>query len=123
MGHFALTCQYELSNEAFETSTALLLGIPVPHARFLHDHVVGYENMDLWADAALNSSIHASNTRKITHDRLAQELASIASGAGIPTSSQERYVPYRDDDSRKRADLITLVGGIVPPSTTKGFTH
>ena len=79
--------------------------------------------MDLWADTALNSSIHASNTRKITHDRLAQELASIASGAGIQTSSQERYVPYRDDDSRKRADLITLVGGIVPPSTTKGFTR
>ena len=35
MGHFSLTCPFELSNAAIHTSTALLLGYPVPHARYL----------------------------------------------------------------------------------------
>ena len=32
---FSLTSFYELSNEAFLTSTSILLGIPVPHALYL----------------------------------------------------------------------------------------
>jgi hypothetical protein len=122
MGHFALTCPFELSNEAFETTTAIVLGYPVPHARFLRTHVQQYPDMDNWADRALNSSAHASNTRRTTHDRIAQELAHIATQAGIPATSIEHNIPYLDEISHKRADLMTLTGGIISDNSLYGLS-
>ena len=48
IGHFSLTCPFELSNAALHTSTAILFGYPVPHARFLQTRHVPYP-CDQWA--------------------------------------------------------------------------
>ena len=90
MGHFALTCPYELSNDCKD-----------------------YEDMDVWGDKAMNSSVHASNTRKSSHDAIVFELDSIARDGGITTISLEKNIPYRDNTSRKRGDLMTTIGGLV----------
>ena len=47
---FSLTFFYELSNEAFVHSTALLLGTPLPHALYLKAHDEKYANIDEWGD-------------------------------------------------------------------------
>ena len=38
---FAISCQYELSDQAFCTSLALQLGAPIPHALNLQEHERG----------------------------------------------------------------------------------
>jgi hypothetical protein len=116
---FSLTSFQELSNEAFLTSTSLLLGLPVPHARYLQATQPLYANTDIWADNLLNKSAHAAETRKTTHTQFAQELTRIANECGIPTTCNESRIPYRDEgqnhQSRKRADMMTLTGcGISP---------
>ena len=90
MGLFALTCPYELSNEAILTSTAFLLGYPVPHARFLKEQVQGYETIDIWGDSLLNTSTHGAAAWKATHDNIAKEIASIATGGGVCTIAVEQ---------------------------------
>ena len=123
---FALTSFYELSNEALVNSSALLLGAPIPHARYLQAHSDQYANIDLWGDFLLNDPAHAGVTRKNTHDKLAQELTKIANESGLPTTCKESHLPYRDegrpDRSRKRADMMTWGGGAVGPNIRLNFT-
>ena len=122
MGHFALTCYHELSNNALLTSTALLLGYPIPHARFLKQHVVGYFEYDLWGDHLLNNSAHASRSRILSHNIVSQEIAHIASGGGIPTTAKSSEIPMADDDSNCRGDLMTFLGGRIPLKPTSVFS-
>ena len=121
MGLFALTCPYELSNEAILTSTAFLLGYPVPHARFLKEQVQGYETIDIWGDSLLNTSTHGAAAWKATHDNIAKEIASIATGGGVSTIAVERRIPYCESTSRKRGDMMTTVGGLIPLSRRRQF--
>ena len=125
MCRFALTSSHELSNPAVETCLALQLGFPIPHVRFLREHVQGLRDMDPFGDQALNDSVHASNTRTSSHDKIAQELATIASEAGIPTTALQKNVPFTYDESdgpprpdqpqRRRGDVATTVGGVLKP--------
>ena len=112
---FSLTSFYELTNETFLNSSALLLGIPVPHALFLKSQGQQYANIDLWGDFLLNNPTHAGDTRKLTHNKMARELTKIANECGIPTTCNESKLPYRDagrpNQTRKRADMMTLQGG------------
>jgi hypothetical protein len=123
MDLFSLTNPYELSNEAFVTMSALLLGIPLPHASYLRQHVSEYADHDEWGDFLLNSATHASATRKDTHDRIAREIGHISFEGGAPMITKEKEIPYRDPDSLKRADLMTRSGGLVPSNITYGFTR
>jgi hypothetical protein len=121
MALFALTNYHELSNEAVVTVTALLLGIPMVHALYLQDQHPDYADKDVWGDYCLNSSSHAAETRKTTHHSLASEIASIANGSGVPSTCDETKLPFRDDSSRKRADLMTLVGCGIQQNMTMNF--
>ena len=112
MALLALTNYHELSDEAVVTITALLLGIPMIHALYLQDQRPEYAEKDVWGDYCLNSSLHAAETRKTTHHSLASEITSIANGSGVPSTCDETKLPFRDDSSRKRADLMTLVGTV-----------
>jgi hypothetical protein len=114
MGLFALTCPYELSNQAVPTSSALLLGYPVPHARYLKAREEAYHHIDLWEDQLLNDSSHAAGSWQSSHNRVAQEFAQIASAGGIPTTAIETQIPTVSDTSSKRGDLMTKVGGRIP---------
>ena len=110
MAFFSLTNYHELSNEAVFTVTSLLLGIPMIHAIYLKNQQPEYVDKDVWGDFCLNNSSHAAETRFTTHHSLACEIASISNGAGVPSTCDESKLPYRDVRSRKRADLMTLVG-------------
>ena len=131
MNLFSLTCPFELSDEAAVTSTAILLEIPVPHVRFLRDNIANHNNLDVWGDMALNDSVHAANTRKSSHDKIALELASIATAAGVTCTARERDIPYTEQDDpnrpgqtlRRRGDIMTKGGGIVPTNRRAGFTR
>jgi hypothetical protein len=114
MGLFALTCPYELSNQAVLTSSALLFGYPVPHARYLRDREAAYRNIDLWGDSLLNGPAHAAGSWQASHNRVAQELARIASTGGISTTAAEVEIPTVSSSSRKRGDLMTRRGGRIP---------
>jgi hypothetical protein len=83
MGLFALMCPFELSNQAILTFLALLFGYPVPHVRFFKTHKVAYHHIDLWGDALLNDPSHALGSLHLSHNRVAQELAYIATAGGI----------------------------------------
>ena len=121
MGLFALTCPYELSNPAVLTSLAILLGYPVPHARYLKDKEVEYHRIDLWGDSLLNGSSHAAGTWHSSHNRVAQELAQIASLGGIPTTAIEAQIPCISTTSRQRGDMMTRVGGRIPLQGSQHF--
>jgi hypothetical protein len=123
MGLFALTCPYELSNQALLTSTAFLLGYPVPQARFLKDHVQGYEAIDIWGDSLLNTATHGAAAWKSSHNNIAKELASIATGGGVSATAVERKIPYCKSGSRKRGDVMTTVGGLIPLSSRPQFNN
>ena len=102
---FSLTSFYELSNEALLHSTALLLGLPLPHALYLKAHVEKYAHIDEWGDFLLNDSAYAGTSRKLTHNKFAIELSKIANECGIATTCKESQLPYRDqgrpEQSRK----------------------
>jgi hypothetical protein len=83
---FSLTCFYELSNQAFLTTSALLLDIPNPYALFLRTTQPNYTNTDKWADELLNKSAHASASRPTTHAFFSQELTKIANNSGVLTT-------------------------------------
>ena len=123
---FSLTSIYELSNQALLTTTALILDIPVPHALYLQDTQLNYTNIDIWADALLNKSIHAAETRHSTHALFAQELTKIANHCGVLTTCTESRLPYRDallaNPTRKRADMMTLTGCGVSPNAQRNFS-
>ena len=123
---FSLTCFYELSNQAFLTTSALLLDIPIPHALFLQTTQPNYTNTDKWADELLNKSAHASDSRHTTHAIFAQELTKIANNSGVLTTCVESRLPYRDagidNPTRKRADMMTLTGCGVTPNAQRNFS-
>jgi hypothetical protein len=122
MGLFALTSHYELSNNAFLTSSALVLGYPIPHARFLKTQVGGYGEYDLWGDQLLNNAFHASRSSILSHNIVSQELARIATGGGIPTTAKQSEIPMVGDDTNSRGDLMTLVGGRIPLKPPSDFS-
>jgi hypothetical protein len=123
---FSITSFYELSNEALVHSSALILGIPLPYATYLKEHDEKYANIDQWGDFLLNDSEHAGSSRKTTHNKFAAELSKIANECGIPTTCKESQLPYRDqgrqEQSRKRADMMTFGGGCVRPNQRLNFT-
>ena len=121
MGLFALTCPYELSNPAVLTSSALLLGYPVPHARFLMEQEAEYSEINGWGDRLLNWSRHAAGTWHSSHNRIAQELAQIATGGGISTTATEAQIPCISATSRRRGDMMTRSGGRVPLQVSPHF--
>ena len=91
------------------------------HALYLKDHHSDYTDKDVWGDYCLNSSSHAAETRKTTHYSLASEISHIANGSGVPSTCDETKLPFRDDSSRKRADLMTLVGCGIQPNMILNF--
>ena len=101
MGHFSLTCPFELSNAAIHTSTALLLGYLVPHARYLQTRS-GTPPVDPWADMLLNDSRHAVTTRYASHDAITNIIAMLAASHGVSTSACLRLVPRTDPDTMER---------------------
>ena len=123
---FSLTCFYELSNQAFLTTSALLLDIPVPHTLYLLATQPNYITIDIWADALLNKSAHASDSRSTTHALFAQELTKIANNSGVLSTCVESRLPYRDagidKPTRKRADMMTLTGCGVIPNAQRNFS-
>ena len=105
-------CPFELSDQAFTTSLSICFGIPVPHARFLRATDPKYADIDVWADFLLNNATHASRSRYASHERLVVCLASLASKAGLPSSAPPSAVPFADDDSFRRGDIVTTVTGL-----------
>ena len=112
MGHFSLTCPFELSNAAIHTSTAILLGYPVPHARYLQLRPA-VPPIDPWADMLLNDARHASATRHASHDAITNIIATMASSHGVSTSASLRLVPLADPDTMERGDLVVSASGIL----------
>ena len=112
MGHFSLTCPFELTNAAFHTSSALLFGYPVPHARYLRS-LHGASPLDPWGDALLNSSTHAANTRHASHDAITSMIANLASSHGVSTSARLQHVPLAAQDTMQRGDLVAMTSGIL----------
>ena len=58
---------------------------------------------------------------------MARELTKIANECGIPTTCNESKLPYRDagrpNQTRKRADMMTLQGGCVEPNHRLNFSR
>jgi hypothetical protein len=123
---FSLTCFYELSNQAFLTTSALLLDIPVPRALYLLATQPNYVTPDIWADTLLNKSAHASDSRSTTHALFAQELTQMANNSGVLSTCVESRLPYRDaginKPTRKQADMMTLTGYGVIPNAQRNFS-
>ena len=64
--------------------------------------------------SVLNKAENGSTSWKATHDQVAAELASIATGGGVPATAVERKIPFLDATTRRRGDLMTTVGGLIP---------
>jgi hypothetical protein len=65
---FSLTCFYELSNQAFLTTAALLLDhLDSPRTLFTGYSSSIHAKTDVWADALLNKPAHAAGTRNSTY--------------------------------------------------------
>jgi hypothetical protein len=120
---FELQCPLELSDQASKTSMSICLGVPVPHARFLHATVPDYAQIDVWADFLLNNSTHASRSRHSSHERLAYCLALLATKAGLPSSARLSAVPRAEDDSFRRRDIVTSVAGLNVASASYRFAY
>jgi hypothetical protein len=114
MALWALTCHYELPDQAVFVSLAISLGTPIPHARYLKEHVTEYADADVWRDSLLNKAENGSTSWKATHDKVAAELASIATGGGVPATAVERKIPFLDATTPRSGDLMTTVGGLIP---------
>ncbi|MFN9904714.1 MAG: hypothetical protein ACK56F_01145, partial [bacterium] len=78
-----------MGNEALVHSTALLFGMPLPHALYLKSHVEKYANIDEWGNFLLNDSAYDGTSRKITHRNFATELSKNANECGIATTSKK----------------------------------
>ena len=100
--------------KAVLVSLAISLGTPVPHARYLKEHVTDYADADVWGDSLLNKAENGSTSWKATHNQIAAELASIATDGGVPATAVERKIPFLDATTRRRGDLMTTVGGLIP---------
>ena len=108
-------------------TTALLLGIPMPHALFLKSQGGQYVNIDVWGDYLLNNSAHVGDTRKNMHNKMARELTKIANECSISTTCNVSKLQYRDADrpnqTRKRADMMASQGGCVQPNHHLNFSR
>ena len=118
MSIHALTCQSELSNEAFLVSCTLAFGYPMPRS------VPSADDNDKWGDQILNGS---SAARIRTHNKIADAAAKIARDSGIQMEG-EKSVPVvevsvtaaggrrqlRPGPRLGRGDIITKHRGIVP---------
>jgi hypothetical protein len=93
---WALTCHYDLSDHAVLVSLAISLGTPIPHTRYLKEHVTDYADADVWGDSFLNKAENGPTSRKATHDQVAAELASITTVGGVPATAVERKIPFLD---------------------------
>jgi hypothetical protein len=116
-------CPFELTNAAIHTCTALLLGYPVPHARYLQTRP-GAAPIDPWADMPLNHPCHASTTRHASHDTITNIIAMMATSHGMSTSASLRLVPLADPDTMGRSDLVVSSSGLLSahpnhPTSTK----
>ena len=121
MALFSLTSRYELSNEAFITSTSLLLGLAPPFVTFLRSRHPDYAREDEWGDSLLNKSTHGASTWKQTHSALAQLIASLGTEAGVPCTADERKIPSLGNTNSK-GDVMTLIGGVIPCSPNHPVT-
>ena len=121
MALFSLTSRYELSNEAFITSTSLLLGLAPPFVTFLRSRHPDYAREDEWGDSLLNKSTHGASTWKQTHSALAQLIASLGTEAGVPCTADERKIPSLGNTNSK-GDVMTLIGGVIPSSPNHPVT-
>ena len=74
----------------------------------------GLSHADVWGDSLLNKAENGGTSWKATHDQVAAELASIATGGGVPATAVERKIPFLDATTRRRGDLMTTVGGLIP---------
>jgi hypothetical protein len=114
MALWALTCHYKLSDQAVLVSLAISLGSPIPHARYLKEHVTDYADAYVWGDSLLNKAENGSTSWKAAHDQVAAELASIATGCRVSATAVECKIPFLDAITRRRGDLMTTVGGLIP---------
>jgi hypothetical protein len=124
---FSLTCFYELSNQAFLTTSALLLDITIPYALYLRATQQNNATTDIWAYALLNKSAYASDSRGTTHAFFLQKnLQKIANNSSVLTPFVESRLPYRDAGIvkliRKRADMMTSTGCKVIPNAQRNFS-
>ncbi len=98
----------------------------VPRALYLRATQQNYSTTDIWADALLNKSAHASDSLGSTHALFAQELARIANSKGVLTTCVESSLPYRntgtDNQTWKQADMMTLTGCGVTPNAQRNFS-
>ncbi len=62
----------------------------------------------------MNKAENGSTSWKATHDQVAAELASIATGGGVAATAVERKISFLDATTRHRGDLMTTVGGLIP---------
>ena len=84
MSLHALMCQSELSNEAFLVTSAIALRYPIPKS------VPIDSQHDKLGDATLNSS---SSAHIKTHNKIANEVATIARESGIQMEGGKKFVP------------------------------
>ena len=82
-----------------------------------------YTGIDVWGDSLLNSSTHAAGTWHTSHNRLAEELAQIATSGGIFTTAIETQIPCINSSSRQRGDMMTRGGGRVPLKPSPHFNR
>ena len=76
-----------VQNNMALVSLAISLGTPIPHARYLKEDVTDYADAGVWGDSLLKKAENGSTSWKATHDQVAAELASIASGGGVPATA------------------------------------
>ena len=89
---------------------------------------VSNSGLDEWGDKAWNNSAWAGPSRKSSHDKIGQVMASCMSWAGFPTYAHEKKVPLLpvpqgDEPTRKRGDLCTSTGGLVGRNGQLGFDN
>ena len=113
-----LRCGKILSDQAFITMAALVLGYPVPHCVFLNSHLPEH---DVFGDYALNNPAWTSAARNDAHNALVVALAAIFSKAGIPSSGRPSDIP-RLAGTQDHGDIVTFSGGLAAPDPRKGFT-
>ena len=110
MGLMALMCPFELSNHAFISSLAILLGVPVPYARHLQTQA-GYHHIDPWGDSLLNDRSHAKWTA--SHNNIVRTIAQLATNYGVSTTGLTREVPVAEQGTSRRGDLSALASHVL----------
>ena len=110
MGLIALMSPFELSNMAFTSTLAILLGVPVPYARILRTQA-GYHHIDPWGDCLLNDRSHAKWTA--SHNTIVRTIAQLATNYGVSTTGLTRDVPVAERGTSRRGDLSALASHVL----------